>query len=352
MGTNTAQHKNCIRRFSGMPGATCRALLASIVIFLVSLFSPTIAQSDNPISVVATFSILGDMASRIGGEFADVKTLVGPNGDTHVYQPTPADAQAISEASILIVNGLQFEGWIERLIEASDFEGLRIVAAAGIEPIAFEGEHHDEDHAEDDDHDHDAHSEDDHEHDEHAGRDRQHRHGAVDPHAWLSLDNAVVYVDNITAALAQADPVNAGTFYQNRAVYVDEIKALDSEITELMENLSSDRRTVVTSHDAFRYFGRDYGLEFIAPQGFSTESEASAKDVAGLIRQIRAQGISAVFIENVGNPRLLESISEETGAIIGGKLYPGSLSGPDGPAASYLDLFRHNAITLAQALSK
>ena len=359
---------------------TRRALLISATTLLaMSLAAPAIAQSDRPIPVVATFSILGDMVKRIGGEHVAVTTLVGPNGDTHVYQPTPTDARAVSEATILVVNGLQFEGWLDRLIDASDFDGMRVVATEGIEPIAFDDEHdqgdnldvhaeeagHDHDHDDqaeaghDDDHDHDEHAEaaahdhdDDHDDNAHAeaGHDH-HDHGAFDPHAWQSLGHAAAYVDNITAALAQADPANAADFYQNRAAYVAEIEALDAEIREIVAALPAERRIVVTSHDAFQYFGGEYGLTFIAPQGLSTESEASAKDVARLIQQIRERGIRAVFIENIGDARLLEQIANETGAAIGGTLYPGALSGPDGPAPTYLDMIRHNAMTLAQALA-
>ena len=351
---------------------TRRALLISATALLaMSLAAPAIAQSDRPIPVVATFSILGDMVKRIGGEHVAVTTLVGPDGDTHVYQPTPADARAVSEARVLVVNGLQFEGWLDRLIDASDFRGIRVVATEGIEPIALDDEHGHggslEVHAEKAGHDHDDQAEAGHDHDreEHAevatrdhddeahakaGHDH-HDHGAFDPHAWQSLGNAVAYVDNITAALAQADPGNAGAYHHNREAYVDQLEALDSEIRKIVAGLSAGERTVVTSHDAFQYFGRDYGLTFIAPQGLSTESEASAKDVARLIQQIREQGIRAVFIENVADPRLLKQIADETGAVIGGTLYPGALSGPDGPAPTYLDMMRHNATTLVQALT-
>ena len=359
---------------------TRRALLISATALLaLSLSAPAIAQSDRPTPVVATFSILGDMVKRIGGEHIAVTTLVGPNADAHVYQPTPTDARAVSEATILVVNGLQFEGWLDRLIDASDFDGMRVVATEGIEPIASDDEHdqgdnldvhaeeagHDHDHDDqaeaghDDDHDHDEHAEaaahdHDDEHDDkahaEAGHDH-HDHGAFDPHAWQSLDNAADYVDNITAALAQADPANAADFYQNRAAFIAEIEALDAEIREIVAALPAERRIVVTSHDAFQYFGGEYGLTFIAPQGLSTESEASAKDVARLIQQIRERGIRAVFVENIGDARLLEQIANETGATIGGTLYPDALSGPDGPAPTYLDMMRHNAMTLAQALA-
>ena len=339
-----------------------RAFLTSAAVLALSFAlapaAPATAQSGKPIPVVATFSILGDMVKRIGGEHVALTTLVGPDGDTHVYRPTPADARAVSEAKILVVNGLQFEGWLDRLIDASNFRGVRVVATHGIEPIAFEDEHDHDKHAEGDDRkghghaEHDKH--DDHgKHDKHAEADHHddHDHGAFDPHAWQSLRNAAVYADNIAAALAEADPANAGVFRRNREAYAAEIEALDSEIRKLVAGLPAKSRTVVTSHDAFQYFGRDYGLTFVAPQGLSTESEASAKDVVRLIRQIRDEGIRAVFIENVADPRLLKRIADETGAVIGGTLYPGALSGPDGPAPTYLDMMRHNAMTLARALT-
>ena len=341
---------------------TRRTLLqAAAASVALTLGAPAFAQSNEPIPVVATFSILGDMVKRIGGQHVAVTTLVGPDGDTHVYQPTPMDAHAVSEAEVLIVNGLEFEGWLERLSEAAGFDGNLVVATTGIEPIAYEDhDDHGEEHADHDDDHRDEHAEGEHDHDhgeEHAAHDDHghdhagHDHGAFDPHAWQSLGNAVAYVDNITAALAQADPANAADFYQNRAVYVAEIEALDAEIREIVASLPADRRTIVTSHDAFQYFGRDYGLTFLAPQGLSTESEASAQDVARLIERIRDEGISAVFLENITDGRLLEQIADETGATIGGTLYPGALSGPDGSAPTYLDMMRHNATALAQALS-
>ena len=310
----------------------------------LTVLAPAMAESEGPIRVVATFSILGDMVSRIGGEHVSVTTLVGPDGDAHVFRPTPADARAVSEADILVVNGLGFEGWLDRLIETTNFDGVRVVATAGIEPITFE-DHDGDDH--DDDHDHDG----DHDHEESKADDDDHDHGAFDPHAWQSLRHAVTYVDNVTLALANASPERASRFYRSRALYVAEIEALDAEIRSLLAELPDSARTIVTSHDAFQYFGRDHGLTFIAPQGLSTESEASAKDVAHLIELIRNQGIRAVFLENITDPRLLKRIADETGATIGGTLYPGALSDPEGPAPTYLDMMRHNAMTLAQALA-
>ena len=331
---------------------TRRVLLNSTAaVAALTVLAPALAESDGPIRVVATFSILGDMVSRIGGEHVAVTTLVGPDGDAHVYRPTPAAARAVSEADVLVVNGLDFEGWLDRLIETANFGGVRVVATAGIDPITFEDDHGD-DH--DGGHDHEeSKAAEDHgdEHEEHGDGHEDHAHGAFDPHAWQSLRHAVTYVDNVTLALANASPESASTFYGSRALYVAEIEALDAEIRSLLAEVPDRARTIVTSHDAFQYFGRDYGLAFIAPQGLSTESEASAKDVVRLIELIRSQGIRAVFLENVADPRLLKRIADETGASIGGTLYPGALSGPEGPAPTYLDMMRHNARTLAQALA-
>ena len=300
---------------------------SAVALFTLVAASPIVAQAAKPTPVVATFSILGDMVERIGGNHVAVTTLVGPDGDAHVYQPTTADARAVSQAQVLFENGLEFEGWLDRLIKASNFGGTRVVATNGIVPMPFEEseEHHDDE--------------------EHG-----HHHGTFDPHAWQSLRDAVGYVNNITTALAQNDPSNASTFYLNRAAYVSEIKALDEEIQSMVSTIPDNRRVVITSHDALQYFGRDYGLTFLAPQGLSTESEASAREVAGLIKQIRKEGIKAVFVENIADSRLIEQIANETGANIGGKLYSDALSGSDGPASTYLKMLRHNSTTIVSAL--
>jgi zinc/manganese transport system substrate-binding protein len=352
-----------------------RTLLTSAsVLATLALTLPTTTWAKEPIPVVATFSILGDMVERIGGEHIVVTTLVGPDGDAHVYQPTPQAARAVAEADLMFVNGLDFEGWLERLAQAAAFDGALVVATDGIEALTFDahgdehGDHedhddhdddhddheddhddHDDDHDDhDDDHDdHDKHEGEHDDHDDHAGHD----HGAFDPHAWQSLTHAVTYVDNITAGLAKADPENAADYYANRATYVTEIEALNVDVTAMMAGLPEEKRTVVTSHDAFGYFAHAYGLTFEAPQGLSTESEVSAADVAELIEQIREEGISAVFIEAIADNRLLKQIANETDATIGGTLYSDGLSNAEGPASTYLDMMRHNAETLSKALS-
>ena len=307
----------------------------------LAVFVPSASIADEPLDVVTTFSILGDMVGQIGGDQVVVTTLVGPNGDAHMYQPSPEDARAVSSADVLVVNGLEFEGWLDRLTDASDFSGVRIVAANGVDAIAYDDHGHDDEH----DHGHDDHGHDD-EHD-HEG----HQHGAYDPHAWQSVENALVYIENISSGLSEADPDHAEFFASNAAAYRGELESLDADIRALVQEIPSDSRLVVTSHDAFQYFGRDYGLEFRSPQGISTESEASARDVADLIEGIRADGVSAVFFESTADTRLLERIAEETNASIGGTLFPGALSEPDGPAPTYLEMMRHNAETISAALA-
>ena len=313
-----------------------QSLLTSITATVaLTLSVPNTSWADDPIPVVATFSVLGDMVKRIGGEHISLTTLVGADGDTHVYQPTPQAARVVAEADVLFINGLGFEGWLERLVEAAPFAGSLVVATTGIEPIAF-GDH--------DDH------EEGHEEGHEEATDHHGEHGAFDPHAWHSFTNAIIYANNIAAGLAQVDPTNAGFYYQNHQIFVNEIRALKAEVDVIMAALPIDKRTVVTPHDGFGYFADLYNLRFEAPQGLSTESEASAADVAKLILLIRKQEISAVFIESITDNRLMEQIANETGAVIGGKLYSDALSSEDQPASTYLDMMRHNTKTLSQAL--
>ena len=332
-----------------------RTLLASVSTTAIAVMALTqMAQADEPMPVVATFSILGDMVGRIGGEHISLTTLVGPDGDAHVYQPTPKDARSVSEAEVMFINGLDFEGWLERLAEAASFDGTLVTATKGIDAIAFDDHDDHDDHKDHDDHDdhkdhddHDDHKDHD-DHDDHHG----HNHGAFDPHAWLSLDHAVTYVDNITAALATADPENAADYYSNRADYIAQIDSLSKEVAVMMSSIPEKKRTVVTPHDAFGYFSQTYDIKFVAPQGLSTDSEISASDVAELIEQIREEGISAVFIESITDNRMIEQIANETGAVVGGTLYSDALSAKEGPASTYLKMFRHNAVTISSVLDK
>lgn len=327
---------------------TRRLLLASAA--ALAFAAPALAE--DKLRVIATFSILGDIVANVGGDRVEVTTLVGPDGDAHVFQPAPADAQAVAGAQVIVANGLGFEGWMDRLIEASGTQAALVTAADGVTPIAFGEEEHAEEEGHEHDHDHAEGEEHDHDHaDEDAGHEG-HDHGAFDPHAWQSVTNVALYVGNIERGLAAADPAGAETYAANAAAYLAELDTLDAEIRAAVAALPDDRRTVVTSHDAFGYFAADYGLTFVAPQGVSTEAEASAQDVAALITQIREAGIAAVFVENIADRRLLDQIAAETGAVIGGTLYSDALSAADGPAATYLDMMRHNLGQLTRALSQ
>lgn len=310
-----------------------KSLIRGLGLALALAAAPAVAAE--PIKVVASFSILGDIVANVGGDRIALTTLVGPDGDAHVFQPSPADAKAVAAADVVIVNGLGFEGWMERLAEAAGYKGTIAVASTGVTPRAMaEGEAEEEG-----DHDHHA-----------AGEAEHHEHGGTDPHAWQDLANGEIYVANVAKALSAADPANAAAYEANAQAYLARLKAMDAKVRAAIQALPPERRKIITSHDAFGYFAAAYGLEVLAPQGLSTESEASAKGVAQLIGQIKETKAPAVFIENITDPRLIEQIAKETGARIGGTLYSDALSGKDGPAATYLGMFENNLAMLNAAL--
>lgn len=298
-------------------------LSLALALILLSLSTTSLAAGKVPI--VASFSILADMSRQIGGERVQVHSLVGENGDAHVYQPTPSDSKILGRARLVIMNGLGFEGWIERLIKPSGFRGSVVVASTNIKTLnrIQSGTH------------------------EHG-----HNHREADPHAWLDAKNSLIYVDNIATALIQADPEGKAYYEANAARYKREITEVDQQIHAVSEKIPAERRRVVTSHDAFGYFGRAYGINFIAAVGINSGAEPSASNVARIIRQIKQEKIPAIFVESISDPRLQERIQRETGAKIGGVLYPDALSGQTGPAATYLDLMRHNARVLSASLQK
>ena len=263
--------------------------------------------------MVASFSILGDFARNVGGDRVSVSTLVGPDGDVHVYTPAPADAKKIADAKLLIINGLGLEGWLPRLVQASGGKAAIVAATEGIAPRKL-------------------------------GSD-------ADPHAWQSVANARIYVANIRGALGAADPANAEVYRANADLYLAKLEGLDREVRDAVAQIPQARRKVISTHNAFGYFADAYGIEFIAPLGVSTESEASARDIAGIITQVRSGKIPALFLENISDPRLIRRISAETGARIGGTLYSDSLTGEKGDAPTYIDMVRHNIKALTSALS-
>lgn len=307
-----------------------RVLLGFFAFAVLLPASPV--RADTPrLNVVASFSILADFARNIGGDRVKVTALVGPDGDTHVYTPAPTDARAVADARLVIVNGLGFEGWLPRLVKAargtSGAPITTVEASRGIKPRA----------AQDDSHDH--------------GHGHSHDGDAIDPHAWQSVANALVYVANIRDALIAADPDGSATYRANAERYGAELTALDREALSEIAKIPPPRRKVISSHDAFGYFADRYGIAFIAPQGVSTEAEPSARAVAAIIRQIRQQKIPAVFLENMTDPRLARRIASETGAKIGGTLYADSLTAENGDAPTYIAMVRHNIKALASALA-
>lgn len=300
---------------------------------VAALASSTAHAQDKPLQVVASFSILADMVREVGGPDVQVQALVGPNADAHVFQPTPADARALAAADLVVVNGLGFEGWLNRLTGAAGYRGRIVTATAGITPLTM---------VEDEDE---------------AGVSRPGRkvvmpQRVTDPHAWQDLRNGAVYVRNIADGLAAADPGNAQAYRDRARGYIDEINVLDRWTRDTLEAIPADRRKVITGHDAFGYFANAYGVLFVAPVGISTEAEPTAGDVARLIRQIRQQHIRALFVENMTDPRLIDQIGRETGTQPGGTLYADALSPASGPAASYLMMFRHNVALLAAAMQR
>lgn len=300
-------------------------LLVFVGLAAVSANTDAAAQAPSKLKVVATFSILADFARNVGGDLVDVTALVGPNGDVHVYTPSVADAEAIGDSGLVIVNGLGLEGWLPRLVKSSGSRATIVVATHGILPRKIS-----------------------------AGgipsRDRD--AGPVDdPHAWQSVAGAEIYVANIRDAMVAADPANAETYRRNASAYLARLDALDHDIREALAPIPLDRRKVTSTHDAFGYFAAAYDITFVAPQGVSTETEPSARDVATIITQIKKENIPAVFLENISDPRLIRQISSETRAAIGGTLYSDSLTEENGEAPSYIEMVRHNVRMIVNALA-
>jgi len=278
---------------------------------IVALVAAPLHAQDR-LDVVASFSILADLVKNVGGDRGNVTTLVGPNGDVHVYTPAPSDARKNAGARILFVNGLGLEGWLPRLVQSAGNKATIVTVSNGVAPL---------------------------------------KHGSdADPHAWQSIPNVEIYVANIRDALIAADPADAAVFRANAAHYLTELDSLDAEVRAAIAKIPPERRKVITTHNAFGYFAAAYGVEFLAPVGVSTETEPSARNIAALIQQIKADKIPAVFLENLSDDRLIARIAAETGAKAGGILYSDALTDEKGPAPTYIDLIRHNIKALTSAL--
>lgn len=292
---------------------------------LVLLAATGVATAQTPVKVVTSFSILADVAREIGKERVSLVSLVGPNGDAHAYQAKPADAKAVKEAGIVIINGLGFDSFMTRLVKSSGTKAALVTASSGLKALEkAESEPHSHDHG--------------------------HSHGKLDPHAWQSIEAMKLYTTNIRDGLSKADPAGAQDYARNAARYLAELEALKAELEKGFAAIPREKRVIITNHDAFRYFGNEFGFTLAPVQGISTEGEPSAKDVARIIRAAKEKKARAIFIENMANPKIAEQIARETGARIGGTLFSDALSDEKGPAPTYIALMRHNAKVLVEAL--
>ncbi|MBP2196749.1 metal ABC transporter substrate-binding protein [Pantoea cypripedii] len=268
------------------------------------------------VDAVASFTVLADIVKQVGGDHVNVKSLVGPNGDPHTFEPTPQDSQALAQADVVFVSGLGLEGWMDRLVSASGYKGSLVVASQGINTREMVDD----------------------------GK------TITDPHAWNSMANGVIYATNVMNALIKADPEDAAAIRKQGENYIQQLQKLDSWAKTSFAAVPQSKRKVLTSHDAFGYFGQRYGVSFLAPVGFSTEAEASASDVASIIKQLKAEHINTYFMENQTDPRLVKQIASATGAKPGGELYPEALSEANGPAASYEAAFKHNVNVMLKSM--
>lgn len=287
------------------------------------------ADKQPPVSVMASFSILADLVRVVGGERVSVTTLVNPDEDAHVFEPKPTDAKALVQSRLLVVNGLGFDPWAQKLAKSAGYTGETVVASRGVKPLVLAEE--------------DAHGEKGH-------KDQGHHHDETDPHAWQNPHNVVLYTRNIAAALVKVDPAGGAAYQANANAYVKELQMLDAWAKAQFAALPADKRKVITSHDAFGYLAAQYQIKFLAPQGVSTDAEPSAREVAQLIRQIQREKIKAVFVENMSNPRLLAQLTKDAGVTVGATLYSDALSSADKPGSTYLQMMRHNVMQLAAGM--
>ncbi|WP_034991665.1 metal ABC transporter solute-binding protein, Zn/Mn family [Beijerinckia mobilis] len=297
-----------------IPGVACLCLSAC----LLSLVPSGQGAMAKTVQAVASFTVLADVVKQIGGDHVTVESLVPTNGDPHEFEPSPDNARSLKAASLVFISGEGLEGWFARLAKASGYKGEPVIVSEGIKTLAME----------------------------------EGDHNVTDPHVWNSVANVIVWTDNIEKALAAADPEDAAAFHENASRYRQQLQALDADVRAKIAQVPQEQRKVLTSHEAFGYFARDYGVTFLAPTGFSTETEASAATVAKLIDQIRKEKVKVYFLENSNDPRLVRQIAKATGAVPGGMLYVESLSPPDGPAPTYLRMVRNNVDQIVGAIKR
>ncbi len=295
---------------------------------LAALGIPALARAAaSPPRVVATFSVLGDMVRRVAGTSVALAVLVGPDGDTEAYEATAADARAVADADLLVMNGLnpEFEPWLPDLMARAQFHGTRLVASDGVRVLkkAEEG-----------------------------NAPRSAAPAEIDQHAWHDAANAAVYAANIAAALARVDPAHAEDYRTRGEAYKAELLALDGWARQHVAAVPAAKRRVISSHDGFAYLARAYGITMIGARGWTNDKEPTAAQVAQLIRQIRQDKTRAMFVENMSDPRLVQRIASETGVELGGKLYSDALAPPGEDGDTYVKMVRHNIETLRAGMMR
>ena len=297
-----------------------------LLVALAALPAAALGAADKP-TVVATFSVLGDLIANVAGDHVDLITIVGPNGDTELYRPTLADSRTIVGARIVFVNNLndEFEPWLEPLLKQSGFTGTKVVASRGAKTITAEEEH------------------------PISGKEAA---PVIDQHAWLDPRNGIVYVKNIAQALERADPANAADYRARAASYVKQLQSVDAWMRTEMATVPVSKRRIIASHDSLQYLAKACGITLISINGWTNKSEPSAAELARLARQIEMERVHALFLDSITDPRAMERIAKETGAVIAGTLYGDALSAPGGEAGTYIEMIRHDVATLKAGMLK
>ncbi len=281
--------------------------------FIIGTFS---GWSQQKPKVVVTASMIADMVENVAGDLVDLTCIVPIGSDPHLYEPTPKDARIVAEADILFKNGLTFEGWLNELIENAGSKAVVVTVTEGVKPI-----------------------------------ESLVYQNATDPHAWMDAENAMIYVDNITKTLVEFDPDNASIYQQKQDQYRKQIRAIDEYIKTQISYIPEEKRILITSHDAFQYYGRKYGLKLESVMGTSTDADVQTADIVRLNEVIRTSKIPAVFIESTINPKILEQLARDNKIRVGGKLYADSIGDKDSPAPSYIAMLRHNTDIIVSALT-
>jgi len=297
-----------------------------LLVALAALPAAPLAAADKP-TVVATFSVLGDMVANVAGDHVQLATIVGPDGDTELYQPTLADSRTVAGARIVFMNDLndEFEPWLEPLLKQAGFTGTKVAASRGAKTITGDEEH------------------------PISGKEAA---PVIDQHAWMDPKNGIVYVRNIAQALAQVDPANAADYRARAAAYIKQLQAVDAWLRTEMTTVPVTKRRVIASHDSLQYLAKASGITLIAINGWTNKSEPSAAELARLSQQIEAEHVHALFLDSITDPRAMERIAKETGAVISGTLYGDSLSKPGGEAGTYIEMVRHDVATLKAGMQK